>query len=122
MFKKISIVLIPLFYIGAGINHFLYPDGYYKIIPHYLPYTVFINLLSGTVEIILGLLFLFSKTKTIAAYGIIAMLFAFIPAHIIMIQNGFCIFNSYCLPVWVLWLRLFPLQFLLMLWVFKCRK
>jgi uncharacterized membrane protein len=122
MFKKISYILIPLFYIGAGINHFVHPDGYYTIIPDYLPNPVFINLFSGAAEIILGLLFLFSKTRTIAAYGIIAMLIAFIPAHIVMIQNGFCLSNGYCLPGWATWVRLFPLQFLLMLWVWKCRK
>lgn len=122
MFKKISYILIPLFYIGAGINHFIQPDGYYKIIPAYLPQPVFINLFSGAAEIILGILFLFSKTRTLAAYGIIAMLIAFIPAHIVMIQNGFCLSNGYCLPVWATWVRLFPLQFLLMLWVWKCRR
>ena len=122
MFKKISVILIPLLYIGAGINHFLYPDGYYKIIPNYLPYPVFINLFSGVAEIILGVFFIFLKTRLIAVYGIIALLFAFIPAHIVMIQNGFCVFNSYCLPQWALWFRLFPLQFLLILWVWKCRK
>ena len=122
MFKKISMVLIPLLYIGAGINHFIYPNSYYKIIPAYLPYPVFVNLFSGTAEIILGTLFIFSKTKTIAVYGIIALLIAFIPTHILMIQNGFCLRNGFCLPVWALWFRLFPLQFLLMAWVWKCRK
>jgi uncharacterized membrane protein len=122
MFKKISYILIPLFYIGAGINHFLHPDNYYKIIPAYLPNPVLINGLSGGAEIILGMLFVFNKTRAIAAYGIIAMLIAFIPAHIVMIQHGFCLSNGYCLPEWATWVRLFPLQFLLMLWVWKCRK
>jgi len=122
MFKKISSVLIPVFYIAAGINHFRSPDSYYKIIPDYLPYPVFINLFSGTAEIILGLLFIFSKTRKLAAYGIIALLIAFIPAHIVMIQNGFCLSNGYCLPAWATWVRLFPLQFLLMFWVWKYRK
>ena len=122
MFKKISFILIPLLYIGAGINHFVRPDRYYKIIPDYFPNPVFINLFSGAAEIILGFLFLFSKTRRLAAFGIIALLIAFIPAHIVMIQNGFCLSNGYCLPVWALWVRLFPLQFLLMLWAWKCRR
>ncbi len=122
MLKKISLIIIPVFYIAAGINHFRSPDSYYKIIPGYLPYPVFINVFSGIAEIILGLLFIFPKTRTIAAYGIIALLIAFIPAHIVMIQNGFCLGNGYCLPDWATWVRLFPLQFLLMLWVWKYRK
>jgi len=122
LLKKISFIVIPVFYIAAGINHFLHPDGYYKIIPDYLPYPVFINLFSGAAEIILGAFFLFSQTRIMASYGIIALLFAFIPAHIVMIQKGFCLSNGYCLPAWATWVRLFPLQFLLMFWVWVCRK
>ena len=122
MFKKISYILIPVLYIAAGINHFRRPDGYYTIIPDYLPYHVFINVFSGIAEIILGLLFIFSKTRTIAAYGIIALLITFIPAHIVMIQKGFCLSNGWCLPVWATWVRLFPLQFVLMHWAWVCRK
>lgn len=122
MFKKISFILIPVFYIAAGINHFRSPDSYYKIIPEYLPYPVFINLFSGAAEIILGILFLFAKTRKLAAIGIITLLIAFIPAHIVMIQNGFCLSNGYCLPAWATWVRLFPLQFLLMFWAWKYRK
>ncbi|WP_462254882.1 DoxX family protein [Ferruginibacter sp.] len=122
MFKKISFILLPVFYIGAGINHFWHPANYYTIIPDYLPNPVFINLFSGALEIILGILFLFAATRKIAAYGIIALLIAFIPAHIVMIQNGFCLTNGFCLPVWALWFRLFPSQFLLMWWAWKCRK
>ncbi len=122
MFKKISFILIPVFYIAAGINHFRSPDSYYKIIPEYLPYPVFINLFSGAAEIILGILFLFAKTRKLAAVGIITLLIAFIPAHIVMIQNGFCLSNGYCLPAWATWVRLFPLQFLLMFWAWKYRK
>ncbi|GAB2840098.1 DoxX family protein [Ferruginibacter profundus] len=122
MFKKISCILIPILYIAAGINHFRSPESYYKIIPEYLPWPVFINLFSGAAEIILGLLFVLPKTRSIAAYGIIALLIAFIPAHIVMIQKGFCLSNGYCLPQWAIWVRLFPLQFLLMLWAWVCRK
>jgi len=122
MFKKISRVVIPLFYIGAGINHFWHPAGYYKIIPDYLPNPHLINAAAGIAEIMLGSLFLFRRSRALAAYGIIAMLIAFIPAHIVMIQNGFCLSNGYCLPQWAVWIRLIPLQFLLMLWAWSCRK
>jgi uncharacterized membrane protein len=122
MFKKISLIVIPLFYIAAGINHFRNPGSYYKIIPDYLSNPAFVNLFSGAAEIILGILFIFPKTRRLAAIGIITLLIAFIPAHIVMIQNGFCLSNGYCLPAWATWVRLFPLQFLLMLWVWKCRK
>ena len=122
MFKRISKVLIPILYIGAGINHFWHPEGYYTIIPDYLPNHYLINILAGIAEIILGILFLFARTRIRAAYGIIAMLVAFIPAHVVMIQNGFCLRTGYCLPEWALWFRLFPLQFILMWWAWKCRK
>jgi len=122
VFKKISYVLIPLFYIGAGINHFWHPAGYYTIIPAYLPNPWLINISAGIAEIILGSAFLFRRTRIFAAYGIIVMLIAFIPAHIVMIQNGFCLSNGYCLPQWAVWIRLFPLQFVLMLWTWSCRK
>jgi uncharacterized membrane protein len=122
MFKKISLIVIPLFYIGAGINHFLHPDNYYTIIPGYLPNHALINILSGLAEIILGSLFIFSKPRRWAAYGIVVMLVAFIPAHVVMIQNGFCLSNGYCLPAWATWLRLFPLQFVLMYWAWVYRK
>ena len=122
MFKKISYIVIPIFYIAAGGNHFWHPEAYYKIIPGYLPYPVIINILAAMAEIILGVLFIFRCTRKVAAYGIIAMLIAFIPAHIEMIQHGSRLSNSYHLPLWILWIRLFPLQFLLIYWVWICRK
>jgi uncharacterized membrane protein len=72
-------------------------------------------------EIILGTLFLFTATRKLAAYGIVLMLLAFIPAHIVMLQNGFCLINGYYLPQWIIGLRLFPIQFLLMYWAWNYR-
>jgi uncharacterized membrane protein len=116
MGKRISRIIMTVFYIAAGINHFRNPAIYYTLIPPYLPNPVLINIISGVAEIILGLLLIFPKTRRIAVYGIIALLIAFIPAHIYMIQNGWCMGNGFCLPVWATWVRLFPLQFLLMWW------
>ena len=122
MIKRISLVVMIVFYIGAGVNHFWQPGPYYALIPPYLPWHHVINMISGSAEIILGLLLIFSKTRKIAADGIIVMLIAFIPAHIWMIQNGWCTGSGFCLPAWATWVRLFPLQFLLMGWAWWHRK
>ena len=103
-----------VFYIVAGINHFRNPAAYYRIIPGYLPNPYLINIVSGIAEIGLAILLIFPLTRKIAAYGIILMLIAFIPAHIEMIKNGWCFNSGYCLPAWATWARLFPLQFMLL--------
>ncbi len=113
---------MTVFYIVAGINHFRNPENYYVIIPSYLPNPVLINIISGIAEIVLGILLIFPKTRKLAAYGIIILLVAFIPAHICMIQKGWCMGSGYCLPAWATWVRLFPLQFLLMWWAWSNRK
>jgi uncharacterized membrane protein len=43
-------------------------------------------------------------------------LILFIPAHIYMIEKGGCMSIQMCLPAWVAWVRLFPLQFILIAW------
>jgi uncharacterized membrane protein len=119
MAKRISLIVMTVFYLVAGINHFIKPESYYKLIPGYLPYPVAINIISGVFEIIFALLLIFPSTRKMAVYGIIALLIAFIPAHIVMIQNGFCLGSGYCLPAWATWFRLFPLQFILMWWAWS---
>ncbi len=122
MIKKTSLSIMVLFYFGAGINHFIKPVSYYKLIPAYLPDPIAINIVSGAAEILFAVMLVFSKTREMAAYGIVLLLIAFMPAHIQMIQDGFCLDNGYCLPEWVTWIRLFPLQFLLMWWAWSNRK
>ena len=116
MLKKISLVIMIIFYIGAGINHFWHPAGYYSIIPPYLPDHYLINILAGIAEIGGGLLLIFPATRKFAAYGIIVMLIAFMPAHIYMIQQGGII-----APLWLAWLRL-PVQGLLIWWAYSLRR
>ena len=122
MKKRASLIIMIVFYIVAGINHFRNPAAYYRIIPGYLPNPYLINMVSGVTEMILSILLIFPLTRKIAAYAIIIMLVAFIPAHIEMIQKGWCMNPGYCLPAWATWVRLFPLQFLLMWWAWSNRK
>ena len=122
MLKKISLVLLIILYAGAGINHFIHPTGYYSIIPPYLPNHYLINILAGIAEIICAVLLVFPATRKLGAYLVIAMLIAFIPAHIYMIQKGGCMGEEICIPLWGAWLRLFPLQFILIAWAWWHRK
>jgi uncharacterized membrane protein len=116
MIKKISLIIMAVFYLVSGINHFLHPQNYYPLIPPYLPFHEFINMASGTGEIFFGSLLLFPFTRKAGVYGIIALLILFIPAHIYMIQKGGCMSIQLCVPAWVAWVRLFPLQFILIAW------
>lgn len=119
--KKTALWVLVVFYFVAGINHFVMPGFYFPLIPDYLPWKLAINVISGLAEIMLAVGLLFSKTRKWAAYGIIVMLVAFIPAHLHFIQLGGCIEGGLCVPLWVAWIRLFPLHFLLICWVWWCR-
>lgn len=122
MIKKISLVVLIILYAGAGINHFIHPAGYYTIIPPYLPNHYLINILAGIAEIICAVLLAIPVTRKLGAYLVVAMLIAFIPAHIYMIQKGGCMGAEICIPLWGAWLRLFPLQFVLIAWAWWHRK
>jgi uncharacterized membrane protein len=120
--KKISLYIQSLFYLFAGTNHFRNPGSYDGLIPPYLPLHAAINITAGVAEILLGALLLFTPTRKIAAYGIIAMLIAFIPAHVYFIQIGSCIPNGLCVPQWLGWVRLIVLHPLLIVWAAWYRK
>lgn len=118
MLRRISLLLLIVLYIGAGINHFWHPVGYLSIIPPYLPCHEAINIIAGIAELILGMLLIFPATRRFAAYGIAVMLVAFIPSHIYMIQKSGCMGTggALCIPAWLAWVRLIPLQFILIWW------
>jgi uncharacterized membrane protein len=120
--KRCCLVLMIVLFITAGINHFIHPEVYYSIIPPYLPFPRFINMASGASEIILGVLLIFLTTRKAAANGIVILLALFIPAHIYMIQKGGYMSETMCVPEWVAWVRLFPVQLMLMGWAWWIKK
>ena len=95
-------------------NHFRIPKLYERIIPTYIPARKTMVYVSGIVEILLGILLLIPKTQSLAAWGIILMMIAFLPVHIFMLENKKASMN---LPKWALILRL-PLQFLIIYWAY----
>ena len=108
--------LMFLLYFLAGLNHFRSPQGYEAIIPPYLGNPHWINIAAGIAELLLSILLLIPKTRQLAAYGIVLMLIAFIPAHIYMITHGWRLANGYRVPDWASWVRLLILQPLLIWW------
>ncbi len=116
LLKKISLALLVIFYMVAGLNHFISPVGYLAIIPRYLPWPHLINILAGSFEIFFGGALLFTPTRRYAAYGIILMLLAFLPVHIAMIGDAPLKLGSLTVTPMLAWIRLLVLQPLLIIW------
>jgi uncharacterized membrane protein len=114
---KISLGVMALFYVVAGINHFLHPEMYASIMPRFLPESSYRPLvaITGIFEAVLGLMLIPPATRTIAAWGIVILLIVIFPANIQMTIDFSRRHNAY---TWLTWLRL-PVQALLIWWAFK---
>ncbi len=113
-FKQILKYLLAFSFILAGINHFLNPAFYLKIMPPFLPAHLFLIRLSGVFQIALGILLLIPKFSRLAAWGLIALLIAVFPANVYMAMNAE-MFPEFSRTA--LYLRL-PLQIVLIAWAF----
>ena len=112
-----------MFYIFAGYNHFANPSFYLPLIPPYLSlWATELNLLSGIIEITLGLLLIPKKTRKYAAWAIILMLIAFIPSHIYFIQKGTFTLGSITMNPTISWIRLLVAHPLLIIWAWQISK
>ena len=79
---------MSVFYIYVGILHFIDPEWFLLIMPPFLS-SIGLELIyiSGFFEIILGLSLLYSKSRKVAAYGLILLLIAVYPANIYLAFN-----------------------------------
>lgn len=109
----ISLWIMAILYILAGINHFVMPRFYISIIPPFLPFPKLINWVSGIAEVVLGIGLLIPSYSTLSAWGIILLLIAVYPANIYHFMKGWRKKKM----IWVLLLRL-PLQFVLIWWAY----
>ena len=106
--------LMAAFYIVAGIGHFVKPNWYLRVMPPFYPSHKALVILSGIVEILLGIGLFFPLVKNSALILIIAMLVLFLTVHVYMLTGKEAAAG---IPMWILILRL-PLQFLLMYWAY----
>ena len=73
---------MSLLYVTVGVKHFTNTDFFVSIVPSIINWKEEILLLSGLIEVILGILLLFNQTRKLAAWGIILLLIAVFPANI----------------------------------------
>lgn len=107
-------VLLAILFVIAGSLHFIAPQVYLRIVPPSLPAPLAMVYLSGAAEILGGIGLLFPATRQAAAWGLVALLIAVLPANIYMATAH--------LPApgimgqsWAQWLRI-PLQVPLIYW------
>jgi uncharacterized membrane protein len=110
-------LLMGVLYIGAGILHFLLTPRYMAMIPPYLPAHRALVLISGVAEIAggIGVLAPSPAIRRAAAWGLIALLIAVMPANINMVVHHA---DFPAIPLWALWARL-PLQIPLLYWAWR---
>ncbi len=116
--RRLSMYIMALLYFLAGVNHLWHPDFYLAIMPPWLPWPQALVLLSGLLEMLLGVLLFIPATRKMAAWGIILLLIAVFPANIQMLLNYL---HQDHPGLWLAILRL-PVQFLLIWWAYGFTK
>ena len=105
-----------LFFI-VGVLHFVMPAFFDRIVPPWLPDARLATYVSGVCEIAGAIGLLIPATRAAAAWGLIALLVAVLPANIHMLNQARAADASVGY-IAGLWLRL-PLQPLLIWWVWR---
>jgi len=99
-------------FVLVGTSHFAKREKLEAMIPQHWPYRRAMNYLSGAAEIILGILLLFSATRTWAAYGLLLLLIAVFPANIYVARmkpNLYNISRLFFQPIYMAWVWFFCL-------------
>ena len=81
-FWNILRILLAIFMIYAGAQHFINVDFFNAFVPNFLVYKTFIIYASGVVEVMLGILLLTPQYKRTAASGIFVLMLCFLPIHV----------------------------------------
>jgi len=105
-------------YVIAGVSHFVVPDLFAQIVPPQLPAPTALVYLSGIAEIGLGIGVMVSRTRRVAAWGLVALSLAVFPANVYMATSGVVVQGAPAAiaePGLGRWIRL-PLQALLIGW------
>jgi uncharacterized membrane protein len=120
MKRNLSHWLLALFFMVAGMFHFLFIANYEGIMPPWLPWHRALVIVSGLCEVAGGLGVLWHATRSYARYGLIALCLAVFPANVQMLLNA-QVAHASALWLTLLWIRL-PLQILLIVWIWRATR
>src|SRR5205807_1569977 len=112
-----STAVLGAFFVAAGINHFLVPRYYRRIVPPGFGDPATVVAVSGVAEIAGGVGVLVPATRPAAGWWLVVLLAAIFPANIHMAVHAEE-FEDLRLPPAALWLRL-PLQPVMMWWAWR---
>jgi uncharacterized membrane protein len=114
-----SRLLLGLAFIGAGVNHFVMPNAYERIVPPSMKGQArSLVAVSGVAEVAGGLGVLLPWTRRLAGLSLIALLAAVFPANLYMARTPE---EFRKIPRWALYGRL-PLQPLMMWWAWRATR
>lgn len=114
-----SRLLLGIAFVGAGINHFVMPRVYERIVPPNMKGRARgLVAVSGVAEVAGGLGVLLPWTRRSAGLGLIALLAAVFPANLYMARTPE---HFRTIPRWALYARL-PLQPLMMWWAWTATR
>jgi uncharacterized membrane protein len=111
--------LLAAFFIAGGINHFVIPGAYERIVPPWLKERRRLAVqISGVAELAGGVGVLVPSTRRPAGLGLVALLVAVFPANLYMARAPE---RFRQIPSWALYARL-PLQPLMMWWAWRATR
>jgi uncharacterized membrane protein len=116
--KRGSLRALAVLFISAGVNHFVIPGTYKRLVPPGFGDPKLLVQVSGVAEIAGGVGVLVPRTRRLAGFGLIALLAAVFPSNVYMARNPAKFAK---IPAWALYARL-PLQPLAMWWAWRATK
>lgn len=100
--QKAGLTFVFLWFAVGGVAHFAATQLEMSIVPPYIPWPRAAVLVSGVFELVGAAGLLFSATRRLSGWGLIALTIAVTPANAYMLQR----LDHFGIPVWVLIARL----------------
>ncbi len=113
--EKVRVVLrvvLAVAMIAIGVDHFINPDFFVRIVPRALPAPLLLVHISGVCEILGGAGLLVPPVRRAAGVGLVLLYVAVFPANVNMVVHPEL---GGSIPSWALWARL-PLQLVFIAW------
>lgn len=103
--KRVTLVLVFLWFTIGGVAHFVLTDAEMRIVPPFIPWPRAAVLVSGVFELLGAVGILIPVSRRAAGIGLFLLTIAVTPANVYMLQHA----EAFSVPRWALILRL-PFQ------------